>query len=199
MKRLGDRRFMNERTEIDRDLVNRTLSGDDEAFEDLFCEYRDRLFRTAFYMLKDHAKAQDAVQDAFVKAYKTIATCRDGGAFSAWIRRITVNRCLDLLRTRTRHKEVALPAEEILPHGKSVSPESVLEFDEFSSALNDALSTLGDEHRTTFVLHAMEGMKHKEIAKAMKCKEGTVMSRLFHARKKLQELLVPYLNEGGEK
>jgi RNA polymerase sigma-70 factor (ECF subfamily) len=190
-------------------LVEQTLAGKAEAFEKLFIKHRQRLFSVAWRLLRDEDAALDVVQDAFVRAYEQLENLKGEGRFFPWIRRIAVNLSIDRLRHARRSAEVSLNdrgtengeegrddrAAMIAGERRDESPTHMAELSEFSGALSAALLKLSESHRTVFMLHAAEGMSYKEIAEVMDCNIGTVMSRLFYARKKLQELLGPHLKE----
>lgn len=192
----------------DRRLVERTISGDKSAFEELFVKYRQRLYGVAWRLLHEEDAALDVVQDAFVKAYSRIGDLRGEARFYPWLRRIAVNLAIDRLRKLKREAEVGFdeahygagddadtdrspnsPADK----QERSSPLYNVELSEFSGALKAALEKISPPHRAVFLLHAAEGMTYREIADALKCNIGTVMSRLFYARKQLQELLAPHL------
>jgi len=183
------------------------VSGDNQAFEQLFVKHRQALFAVAWRLLHDEDAALDVVQDAFVKAYEELENLRGEARFYPWLRRIAVNLSIDRLRHIKRSKEVSLygtqtdepeardesAAVAYASEEQNDSPVDKAEVSEFSTALSSALLKLSDPHRTVFMLHAAEGMSYKEIAEALDCNIGTVMSRLFYARKRLQELLGPHL------
>lgn len=195
----------------DQELVAKAVAGDAEAFEKLFLKHKQRVFATAWRLLRDEDAALDIVQDAFIRAYQQIENLRGEARFYPWVRRIAVNLSIDRLRHIRRGVEVGLdehrvgvaedgdggeePAAVLVQKSGQESPHQRAEFAELSGALSSALMKLSDSHRTVFMLHAAEGMSYKEIADAMGCNIGTVMSRLFYARKKLQELLSPHLRE----
>ena len=199
--------------------VAASVAGDAQAFEQLFVKYRQRVFAVSWRLLRDEDAALDVVQDAFVRAFEELGNLRGETRFFPWLRRIAVNLSIDRLRQLRRSKEVSLFAhtagededgrEEIaaatLGSANSAasmvqqenSPLNQAEVSELSSALSLALLKLSDSHRAVFMLHAAEGMSYKEIADALGCNIGTVMSRLFYARKRLQELLSTHLSPSG--
>lgn len=190
-------------------LVAETLAGKAEAYEKLFVKYRQRVFASAWRLLRDEDAALDVLQDAYIRAYEQLENLKGEGRFFPWLRRIAVNLALDRLRHTRRGVEVSLnekwgpDAEEgedraaaFMDRNPDQSPARNAEVSEFSSAMSEALLKLSDAHRAVFMLHAAEGMSYKEIAQALGCNIGTVMSRLFYARKRLQELLAPHLREG---
>ena len=190
-------------------LVERAAGGDAEAFEKLFVKYRQRVFAVAWRLLHDQDTALDVVQDAFVRAYEQLEDLRGEARFFPWLRRIAVNLAIDRLRHARRGVEVSLdeqrvgegdeereePAAVVKARAGAESPAQKAELSEFSAALSAALQKLSDSHRAVFMLHAAEGMSYKEIAEALDINIGTVMSRLFYARKRLQELLAPHLRD----
>jgi len=190
-------------------LVEKAVGGDSGAFEKLFLKYRQRLFAVAWRLLRDEDAALDIVQDAFVRAYEQLEKLRGEARFYPWLRRIAVNLSIDRLRHIKRGVEVALDEHRVgggdenseagaavmVARSGSESPVQRAEMSEFSTALQSALLKLSDSHRAVFMLHAAEGMSYKEIADALDVNIGTVMSRLFYARKRLQELLAPHLKE----
>jgi RNA polymerase sigma-70 factor (ECF subfamily) len=188
-------------------LVEQAVAGSAEAFEKLFVKYRQRTFGVAWRLVRDEDAALDVVQDAFVRAYEELKNLRGETRFYPWLRRIAVNLAIDRLRHQRRAAVVALDEARVgegdedrdepavLVKGGHEGPVQQAEFSEFSAALSEALLKLSDAHRAVFLLHAAEQMSYKEIAEALGCNIGTVMSRLFYARKKLQELLAPHLDE----
>ncbi len=193
----------------DSSLVEASLGGKAEAFEQLFTKYRQRVFAVAWRLLRDEDAAMDVVQDAFVRAYEQLENLKGEGRFFPWLRRIAVNLSIDRLRHNKRSAEVSLNehrsqggeegredrAASMADERVDQSPVAAAEVSELSSALSAALMKLSESHRTVFMLHASEGMSYKEIADALNCNIGTVMSRLFYARKRLQEILGPHLKE----
>jgi RNA polymerase sigma-70 factor (ECF subfamily) len=191
----------------DAELVESALKGHAEAFEKLFVKYRQRVFAVAWRLLRDEDRALDVVQDSFIKAYEQLEKLRGDARFFPWIRRIAINLSIDRLRRVKRGIEVALdehrigtadggaegPAAVMLEKSGAESPLRRAELSEFSAAFNEAIKKLSEPQRTVFVLHAAEGLSYKEIAEVLDCNMGTVMSRLFYARKRLQELLKHHL------
>jgi len=193
-------------------LVEQAVSGDADAFEQLFLKYRQRVFGVAWRVLHDEEAAMDVVQDAFVRAYRQLEKLRGESRFFPWIRRIAVNLSIDRLRHIKRGAEVEFDeaqfgggeeadsdrvARDLDERGERESPARKAELSEFSEALQEALQKLSESHRTVFLLHAAEGMSYQEIADAVDCNIGTVMSRLFYARRQLQKLLGPHLEGEG--
>lgn len=189
-------------------LVDAAVKGDAEAFEKLFTKHRQRLFAVAWRLMHDEDAALDVVQEAFVRAYQNLGDLRGEARFYPWLRRIAVNLAIDRLRHIKRGTEVGFDEAQFgrgedADEGKAArnsdkaereSPVRRAELGEFGRDLQGALEKLSEAHRAVFMLHAAEGMSYREIADALGCNIGTVMSRLFYARKKLQELLAPHLD-----
>jgi RNA polymerase sigma-70 factor (ECF subfamily) len=193
-------------------LVERAVSGEADAFEQLFLKYRQRVFGVAWRVLHDEEDALDVVQGAFVRAYQQIERLRGESRFYPWIRRIAVNLAIDRLRHKKRGVEVSFDeaqfgggeeadtgrlSRDLDERSERESAERKAELSEFSDALKEALEKLSASHRTVFLLHAAEGMSYQEIADSMGCNIGTVMSRLFYARRQLQKLLGRHLEGEG--
>jgi RNA polymerase sigma-70 factor (ECF subfamily) len=171
----------------------RAQAGDLAAFNELVIEYQSLVCNLCYRMLGQQQAAEDAAQEAFVSAWRNIASFR-GGSFRAWLLRIASNLCLDELRRRGRRPSTSLdtalegglpdpPDEEPLPE------ESVLNA-ELRETLQAALAELPDEQRTAIVLCDVEGLDYAEIAIAMKTSLGTVKSRIARARMRMREVML---------
>lgn len=189
--------------EEDLALVERIQNGELEAYKTLVERYQKRILSVAFGVLGNYEDAEDVAQDALIKAYKSISKFRGQSSFYTWVYRIAINLCIDLKRKRYRHVETGIAEEEVIDAirgaegdaymGKISGPEERFKQDELRKKLLHALSTLSDEHRTVIVLREIDGLSYEEMSESIQCSKGTVMSRLFHARKKLQALLVDYV------
>ena len=183
--------------EDDARLVALVLAGDDSAFETIFRRHRDALFRNAWRFARDEDTALDLVQEAFVRAYESLASFRGEGSLLTWLRRIMTNLAID--RTRRKSSKVLSFDEQAQPAAKSAAitsaPQRAAELHEFTDALWKAVGQLSEAHREIFLLHAVEELSYKEIAARAGCNLGTVMSRLHYARRNLQEILRSYWDE----
>ncbi|MCC6694266.1 MAG: sigma-70 family RNA polymerase sigma factor [Candidatus Hydrogenedentes bacterium] len=176
--------------EGDAGLVSRAKSGDFRAFEELVRRYRNDVYALAYHFVRNREEAWDVSQEVFIKAHRSLGRFRGDSSFKTWVLRITANQCKDFLKKRrldTVSYNDALEAE----HAASpiLGPEHAVEAKELGEAITTALSQLPFKHRTAFVLREFEGMTYEEMARVMGCNLGTVMSRLHHARKKLQHSL----------
>jgi RNA polymerase sigma-70 factor, ECF subfamily len=180
----------------DSDLVRSAQSGDMGAFEELVARHRDRIYARAHSMMRNEEEALDVSQEAWVKGWQRLRQFQGESSFGTWMTRIVINLCLDQLRRQKRQRAESIEAldeesggvERQMPALTS-NPTEGLERAELRLRIDRALAQLSVEHRTVLVLHQFEEMEYKEIAKTMGCSIGTVMSRLFYARRRLAALL----------
>jgi len=185
-----------ERT-TDEELVTKALAGERDAFRELFERYRSRAYRVAYRFLGTREDSLDVVQEAFIKAYRGLEGFERRAKFRTWLMRIVTNTCLDLRRrgransatTSLTDEIIQMTPQESQPHRREETALDKMAYGELQQALSRALDELSDAHRTVFVLHTEEGMTYREIAESLGISEGTVMSRLYHARKRLQKIL----------
>ena len=171
-------------------LVSRAQSGDVAAFEELVRRYRNEVYALSYHFVRNREEAWDVSQEVFIKAYRYLAKFRGDAGFKTWLMRITANHCKDFLKKRklpTAPLETALPGDA--PSG-AADPAASFEAKELGVAIDTAVAALPDKHRAAFVLREYQGLSYQEMAEVMECNLGTVMSRLHHARKKLQNALV---------
>jgi RNA polymerase sigma-70 factor (ECF subfamily) len=176
----------------DKSLIQQTLRGDEKAFEKLYESYKDKVFRLSLRILWDREDAMDATQETFVKAYRALGKFKGKASFSTWLYRITYNTAIDLLRKRSRRPETAIDEDEDRDArlaGGFQKPDRRIEKIQAGVVVESALAKLPEPQRMVVMLHDIEGLKYREIAKVMGCSMGTVMSRLHYARKKLKAML----------
>jgi len=195
----GSVKFMTEKDHSsadDRALVLSAREGDMEAFEELVARHRDKIYARAYSMMRNEEEAIDLSQEAWVKGWQRLAQFQGDSSFGTWMTRIVINLCLDALRKHKRQRTESMDAIE--EESGSVerqmpvitpNPTAGLERAELRQRIDTALHQLSNEHRTALVLHEFEEMEYKQIAKVMDCSIGTVMSRLFYARRKMAALL----------
>jgi len=181
------------------DLVKRCQAGDTEAFDELVTRYRTRIFGMIYNMVHSEQDAWDLAQDSFVKAWKSIKRFRGHSSFYTWIYRIVMNVTIDWLRKKQvkgggSEFDDAIQLKEIDPASKTVPkadelPYETMERSEIRARIENAIAQLSPEHRAVILMKEIEEMQYHEIAETLRCSIGTVMSRLFYARKKLQNLL----------
>ena len=180
----------------DPQLVEWSRGGDMEAFEELVARHRDKIFARAILMVRNEEEALDLSQEAWVKAWQRLVQFQGESSFATWITRIVINLCLDHLRRQKRVRAESVEALEEESGGverqmpvELVNPTEGLEKEEMRQRIDEAMEKLTDAHRTVLMLHEFEGLEYKEIAKRVGISIGTVMSRLFYARRRLAALL----------
>ena len=180
----------------DAELVQASRKGDMVAFEQLVVRHRDKIYARAYSMMRNEEEAVDLSQEAWVKGWQRLVQFQGESSFTTWMTRIVINVCLDQLRKRKRQRAESIEAMEEESGGVErqmpvvmVNPTERLERAELRVRIDEALGKLSEAHRTVLVLHDFEHMEYKNIAKTMKCSIGTVMSRLFYARRKMAVLL----------
>src|SRR5918996_1148924 len=180
-------------------LVRAAQKGDMAAFEELVARHRDKIYARAFSMMRSEEDAVDLSQEAWVKGWQRLKQFQGDSSFVTWMTRIVINLCLDLLRKQKRHRAESIELLEEEAGGVerqmpvvTVNPTEGLERSELRQRIDKALAQLSYEHRTVLILHEFEELEYKEIAKRMQCSIGTVMSRLFYARRKMANLLASF-------
>ena len=181
------------------DLVRQAQAGDTEAFDQLVSRFRTRVFSMIYNMVHNEQDAWDLAQDSFLKAWKSIARFRGHSSFYTWMYRIVMNVTIDWLRKKQvkgagaefddaiQLREID-PASRTVPHADPL-PHEGMQHQEIRSRIEAAIEQLSPEHRAVILMKEIEEMQYHEIADSLGCSIGTVMSRLFYARKKLQNLL----------
>jgi len=182
--------------------VRAAKKGDMQAFEELVARHRDKVYARAYSMMRNEDEALDLSQEAWVKGWQRLKQFQGESSFATWLTRIVINLCLDQLRRRKRQPTESIEeidedsggVERQMPV-VTVNPTERLERAELRQRIDRALAQLSYEHRTVLILHEFEEMEYKRIAKTMGCSIGTVMSRLFYARRKLAALLAGWKDE----
>jgi RNA polymerase sigma-70 factor (ECF subfamily) len=182
-------------------LIEDLREGDMTALAILVEKHKRLVYRLAFQITKNHEDADDVMQDTFLKVYESIHSFRQESAFETWLYRIVVNQAMNLVKRRERRRESPLLGTsemEILSSLKrkvdlANNPHLNAERKELQKWVTRAVNSLPLKHRMVVMLHEFEGLTHPEIASILNCSEGTVRSRLHYARKKLRDLLKPYV------
>ena len=174
----------------DLELIRRSQAGDTEAFGQLVTKYRTKIFTMIYGMVRNEHDAWDLGQEVFLKAWRSIHRFEGRSSFYTWLYSITMNLTIYSLRCKGRCQEVEL-SDSIPSHlpGPGVNYEHA----EIRERVNAALAKLSPDHRAVIVLKELEGLEYHQISEVLNLSIGTVMSRLFYARKKLQSLLRPIL------
>ena len=184
---------------LDIDLVRRCQAGDTHAFDTLVTKYRGRVYAMAYHLVQNETEAWDLAQEAFIKAWKALPGFKGDAAFYTWLFRITHNVAYDWLRKKkiraegnefddSRADHGIAAGAETAPRGVP-APDTALKQAELGQRIRQAIGQLSADHQQAILLREVEGLSYEEIAQTMQCSVGTVMSRLFYARKKLQEIL----------
>jgi RNA polymerase sigma-70 factor (ECF subfamily) len=188
------------------DLVSKLKAGDPKAYQELMTTYERRIYSFAYGFVHDSDEAMDIVQETFLRVFRKVETFKGDSAFTTWLYRIARNLCIDKIRRKKRAPMGEFDDQrkhEVQTHDKpalvgsmdAYSPvESTLR-KELGQELMGALDTLGERHKEVLLLRELEGWSYAEIAESMDLPIGTVMSRIYHARKKVQHILGHYLND----
>lgn len=189
----------------DLELVRRTQQGDHAAFRKLFDKYHRRVFAVSLAVVKNQQDAHDIVQEAFVRVHRHLGSFQGASSFYTWLYRITMNLSIDHHRRRKTARQVDYDdgirsgvvdpeqAGDILPGYLAADPSKSHSRKELAERMQAALSTLPPYHQQVIVLREVDGLSYEEIAQVMKVPKGTIMSRLFHARRKMQSALADYV------
>ncbi len=192
--------------EEDRALITQAQGGDTAAFRQLVERHQRRAFAIALSLVRDENDARELVQDAFLRVFKGLNTFQGGSSFFTWLYRIITNLSIDLIRKpgskNTDLDESRLEVEEdqealfpFISRVDGADPVDVVRRREIAIRLQQALEALPPYHRGVIVMREIEGLSYEEMAQAMGVSKGTIMSRLFHARQKLQRALADCYEE----
>ena len=176
----------------DAELVHRSQAGDTEAFGELITRYRSKIFNLIYGMVGNEYDAWDLAQEGFLKAWRSIKRFHGRSSFYTWLYRITMNVTIEYLRRRSGRSEVEL--DDAIPSFLP-DPRVTYERAEIRKHVYAALAQLSPNHRAVIVLKEIEDLQCQEIADILNLSIGTVMSRLFYGRKKLQSILRPIYNQ----
>jgi RNA polymerase sigma-70 factor (ECF subfamily) len=186
----------------DHELVLGAKRGDRDAFRTLFERYHRRALALALGVVRHPDDALDVVQDAFIKAHRYLDKFEGNSSFYTWLYRIVMNLAIDHLRKHRRVKPVELDEtrietdgdEPLLPRILGGNPARALHDKQVRARIDQALDALSDNHRSVLVMRELEGLSYEEMAQVMGCSKGTIMSRLFHARRNMQKRLLDLLD-----
>jgi RNA polymerase sigma-70 factor, ECF subfamily len=191
-------------------LVERTVAGDQKAYELLVIKYQRRIQRLIGRMVRDVDLVEDIAQETFIRAYRALAQFRGDAQFYTWLYRIAVNTAKKALMELKRDPTVSensfksadddetSPLENELM--SSETPEALLASKEIAEMVNAAMEALPEELRQAITLREIEGMSYEEISEVMNCPIGTVRSRIFRAREAISEKVKPLLeNKSGKR
>ncbi len=190
--------------EEDRVLVEKAQKGDKAAFRELVERHQRRAFAIAIGLVRDENDAREIVQEAFLRVYRSVDRFQGGSSFFTWLYRIVTNLAIDLMRKPARREAelfdnptVAEDADAFpfVSRIDGADPLDVVRRGEIAERIQEALDALPPYHRSVILMREIEGMSYQEMAEAMEVSKGTIMSRLFHARQKLQRALADCYRE----
>ena len=179
-------------------IIQRVLSGDKNAFEELVLANQKNVYNLALKITKNEDDALDISQEAFIKAYSLLEGFRGESRFSVWLYRLTYNLCIDFLRKKPKaqvislssyHDEAGETYDLEIPDLRSI-PEDNIFRQELRAEINESIDELGPKHREILVMREISGMSYTEIADTLMLSEGTVKSRLARARLSLVNILL---------
>ncbi len=178
----------------DQKLIARARNGDQKAYEELMIKYRNLVYHVMIKMVRNPQEAEDLLQEAFITAFKALASFNEEYAFSTWLMKIATNNCIDFLRKKklktfsidepVKYKEdqVKIEVPDVDP-----TPEKYLLAEERSKILDDAIQSLPPRYRHVIVLRHKEEKSYEEISDILKLPLGTVKARIFRAREMLNK------------
>lgn len=183
--------------ERDRELTIRVQSGDRDAFRELVRHHQRRAFGLALGLVRDEADAQEIVQEAFIRVYRGIGSFQHGSSFFTWLYRIVNNLAIDLMRRPSRRESHldegrCVSREDDIPllgRIEGADPVQTIRRREIARRIASALDELPSYHRAVILMREVDGLSYQEMAEIMSVSKGTIMSRLFHARQKMQRAL----------
>ncbi len=178
--------------------------GEIQSQESFYRAYSGLVYRLSVQILKDRDSADDALQDIFIKVFRSLPEYRQTGKVSTWLYRVTLNHCRDVLRQKQRQKrrfwrpqsseEPRESSWETLPDPRP-GPDREQEDDQIRQTILKAVNSLPLDFREAYYLKEFEGLSYEEISNVLGCRMGTVKSRIFRAREMLQVLLKDYYQE----
>jgi len=186
--------------EEDRALIAQAQAGNMGAFRQLVERHQRRAFSVALALVRDDSDAREIVQEAFLRAFRNLPTFQGSSSFFTWLYRIITNLSIDLMRkpgrqtadfdeSRMASEDAAEADYPMLGRFEGSDPAAAVRRKEIAGRLQTALDALPSYHRAVVVMREVEGLSYDDMARAMGVSKGTIMSRLFHARQKLQRAL----------
>ena len=179
-------------------LVERFQGGEIAAFEEIVDRCQKHVYNMAYHITHNHEDSHDISQEVFMKVFRSLGKLKNISAFDPWLRRVTINACMDYLRRRPNEhtmEDFDFLSHESISTGSNTSPDKPLESDELEKLISRAVAQLPNRQRKVFVLRHYEGLALKDIARSLNCSLGTVKAHLFRATRRLRKLLQPYVSQ----
>jgi RNA polymerase sigma-70 factor (ECF subfamily) len=178
-------------------LLARAAAGDARAFREIVEHHQRRAQAIAYGLVRNPEDAREVAQEAFLRVYRHLNEFEGQASFSTWLYRIVVNLSIDMLRKRAPgqrieiddHTDLESGPAELLPVRGAYDPQDALSRKRLVGAMQTALDKLPPYHRAVILLRELEGMSYEDMATTLNVSKGTIMSRLFHARRKMQIML----------
>ena len=175
-------------------LVERFQNGEIVVFDEIVNRYQKQIYNLAYGYTQNSEDAYDISQEVFIKVYKSLDKLKNIASFNLWLRRITLNACIDYLRQQP--EEMVLEDVSLLDRyyasSSSEIPDGLMENGELGKLISRAIERLPKRQKKVFILRHYEGLSLKDIAKNLNCSLGTVKAHLFRATRRLRELLYVY-------
>ncbi len=182
------------------EIISRCQQGDQEALKEIFDKYHKKVYRIAYGVVRQREEALDVVQEVFIKLFRSIRNFKGRSHFYTYLYRMVMNTAIDHKRKAGKQFISSLDEEGSFEPSEEAEkgPERILLQKELEERVKLAMSKLPDEQRAALIYRDVEGLSYQEMAEAMGCSIGTVMSRLHYGRKKMQESLKGYVNIHGQ-
>ncbi len=186
----------------EKELVQLSREGSEEAFAELVKKYRIKVFNLAFSLTHDRDVADDLAQEAFIKAYYALPRFQSRSGFGTWLYRIAINHVRDYLRKKSRMIQISIEKikeSSILQEDKTMKEEKESTEEQRKQIVHQSIRSLPEKHQVILSLRDIQGFSYEEISKILKISPGTVDSRIHRARKMLRKKLAPFFSRKGGK
>ena len=182
------------------EIISRCQQGDQQALKEIFDKYHKKVYGIAYGVVRQREEALDVVQEVFIKLFRSIKNFKGRSHFYTYLYRMVMNTAIDHKRKAGKQFMSSLDEEGSFEPTEEAEkgPERILLQKELEERVSLAMNKLPDEQRAALIFRDVEGLSYQEMAEAMGCSMGTVMSRLHYGRKKMQELLKDYVELRGQ-
>jgi len=180
------------------ELISRCQQGDRDALREIFNQYQKKVYRVAYGVVRQREEALDIVQEVFIKLFRSIQHFKGKSHFYTYLYRMTMNTAIDHTRKMKKVPSSSVDEDEGFQFSDDPEkrPDRIFAHKELEEKVRRAMDQLSPDQKAALIFREVEGLTYQEIAEAMGCSIGTVMSRLHYGRKRVQELLKDYV-EGG--